>query len=105
MATRFVLILMLLGAALASAKTYNFTLSNAAQAGSTKLDPGQYSIRLDGDKVILKDAAGHEVSAAAKVESADHAFRDTEVSATNANGTNHIEWIGLGGSKSKVIFQ
>jgi len=95
----------LLGVMLVSAKTYQFTLSDTSQAGSTKLSPGQYTLKLDGSKVVLKDAIGHEVPAIAKVESGTQEFRDTEVSTTQSHGSNHIEWIGLAGSKSKIVFQ
>lgn len=99
------LILGVLAASLAFAKTYNFTLSNKTEAGSTELNAGQYKLQVNGSKVQLKDAQGHQVTTKAKVESAKQHFRDTEVSVTNAGGRSKIEWIGLGGSQSRVIFE
>ena len=99
------LLIALLGVMLASAKTYKFTLSDPAQAGSTKLDAGQYTLKLNGSNVMLEDANGQSVPATAKVETADKTYRDTEVSTTTANGNRRIEWIGLGGSKSKIVFE
>ncbi|MBZ5580186.1 MAG: hypothetical protein LAP40_26805 [Acidobacteriia bacterium] len=99
------LVIALLGVMLASAKTYQFTVSDTLKAGSTQLSPGQYTLKLDGPKVILKDASGHDVPATAKVESGTQEFRNTEVSTTQANGSKQIEWIGLAGSKSKIVFQ
>ena len=99
------LLVALLGISLASAKTYNFTLSNQAQAGSTTLKPGQYTLKVDGSKVTLKDATGHDVAAKTKVESANQTFRDTEVSTTQSNGNEQVQWIGLGGSRSRIVFE
>lgn len=99
------LLIGLLGVMLASAKTYDFTLTSPSQAGQTKLDAGHYTLKLDGSKIILKDAGGHDVNAPAKVEQNSQAYRDTEVSLSEANGSNKIEWIGLGGSKNKIVFE
>lgn len=100
-----VLILGVLAASLAFAKTYNFTLSDMTQAGSTELNAGQYKLQVNGSKVMLKDAQGHDVTTKAKVEGAKQHFKDTEVSVTKAGGKSKIEWIGLGGSQSRVIFE
>jgi len=99
------LLVALLAVGLASAKTYNFTLSNSTQAGSTTLKAGDYKLSVDGSKVVLKDADGKSVSANTKLETADKPFHATEVSTTQNNGTSRIEWIGLGGSKSKIVFE
>ncbi len=99
-----ILLIALMGISLASAKTYLFTLSSASQAGSTTLKAGQYSLKVEGSKVVLKDANGKEVAAKAKVETADKPYQATEVSVSQGNGSK-IEWIGLEGSKSKVVFE
>lgn len=104
MRARLVLIA-LLAAGFASAKTYTFTLSDATQAGSTKLNPGAYKLKVDGSKVMLKDSTGHNVAANAKVETAKEPYRNTEVSVTRSNGGSKLEWIGLAGSHSRVIFE
>ena len=103
-----IMMILLLGVSLvslASAKSYTFVLTTASQAGDTHLNAGQYTLKLEGSKVILKDADGHDVTAPAKVEAGSQEFRDTEVSLSQADGRNKIEWIGLAGSKSKVIFE
>ena len=99
------LLVALLGISLASAKTYNFTLSNQAKAGSTTLKAGQYTLKVDGSKVTLKDATGQNVPAKTKVENADQTFRDTEVSTTQKNGNEQVQWIGLGGSRNRIVFE
>jgi hypothetical protein len=95
----------MLAVGLACAKTYNFTLPNTSQAGSTTLKPGDYKLKVDGAKVVLKDADGHDVTANTKIETSDKPYTTTEVSMTQSNGTSKIEWIGLGGSKSKIVFE
>lgn len=60
---------------------------------------------MDGSKVALKDAAGRDVLAKTKVETNDKACQNTEVSTTQSNGNNKIEWIGLAGTKTKVVFE
>jgi hypothetical protein len=104
MLTRIFLVA-LLAAGLACAKTYNFSLSNSAQAGSTTLKPGNYSLKVDGSNVVLKDADGRDVAAHTKIETAEKPFVATEVSTTQSNGADKIEWIGLSGSKSKIVFE
>jgi len=98
-------LIVLLGATLASAKSYEFTLTSTTKAGATTLNAGQYTIKLEGSKIILKDSDGRDVTAPAKIETGTQEFRDTEVSVSQAKGNNRIEWIGLAGSKSKVIFE
>ncbi len=95
----------LLVAGLASAKTYEISLPTASQAGSATLKAGQYKLTVDGSKVVLKDADGKSVPANTRIETADKPFRATEVSTTQSNGTSKIEWIGLAGSKSKIVFE
>jgi hypothetical protein len=104
MLTRLLLIA-LLGVSLASAKTYTFTLSNTSHAGSTTLKPGQYTLKVNGSKVLLKDSAGKDVPTNTKVETANQPYKATEVSMTQSNGGEKIEWIGLAGSKSRVVFE
>ena len=95
----------LLCVSLASAKTYSFTVNDPAQAGHTRLTPGEYHLKLDGSQVVLMDASGHRVDANAAVQAADHKFDQTAVITTKADGTNRINSIELGGSKSKIVFQ
>ncbi len=99
------LIFALLAVSLASAKTYTFTLSETTQAGSTKLKAGQYTLSLEGSKVILKDSSGHNVAATAKVENSDQEYKDTRVSVTNAGQGAQLKSIDVGGSKFRIVFE
>jgi len=95
----------LLAVALASAKTYTFTISDPAQAGNVQLKPGEYHLRLDGTQVALMDEGGHQVDAAATVEESDRKFGQTSVSISDVDGIHRIESVQLGGSTHKVVFQ
>ena len=88
-----------------SAKTYNFTVTIAAQAGNTQLKPGDYSLKVDGTQVVLKDNAGHRIDIGATLEAADQKFNETAVVISNADGTNRIQWIQLGGSNTRLMFE
>lgn len=98
-------IIALLGVSLCSAKSFPFNLADISQAGSVKLKPGEYAVKVDGDKVTLVDHSGHAIETNAKLETADHKFAYTEVAISSAGGTNRIESITLAGSKNKVVFQ
>lgn len=98
-------ILALLGVSLASAKTYSFVVSEPTNAGQAQLKPGEYSLKLDGSQVVLKDMTGRQIDVTAKVEPADRKFDETAVQSSKTNGTNRIQWVELGGSKNKVVFE
>ena len=98
-------ILALLGVSLASAKTYTFAVTDSAQAGKVQLKAGEYSLKLEGSQVVLLDRNGRRIDAIAKVETADRKFDVTSVTISKIDGANRIQWIGLGGSKNKVVFE
>ncbi len=98
-------IVALLGVSLASAKNYTITLSGACQAGTAQLQPGQYKVRLEGTKVVLIDKTGRAIEANAKVETAERKYDQTAIAISRADGANRLQWIALGGSKSKVVFE
>jgi hypothetical protein len=98
-------LLALLGVSLASAKTYTFSVSEPAQAGKAQLKPGEYSLKVNGPQVVLMDKMGRPIDTTVKVETADRKFDQTVISYSKADGMNRIQWIQLGGSKNKVIFE
>jgi hypothetical protein len=95
----------LLGVSLAGAKSYTITLSEVCHAGSTPLRPGQYTLKLDGSKVVLIDSKGNSVEPTARIETAARKFGQTAIVISKADGVNRLLSITLGGSKSKVIFE
>jgi len=79
------LLAVLLSVSLAAAKSYNVTLSSSAKVGDMELKPGEYKLKLEADKVVLIDRDGRAIEP--------------------KDGTNKLQWIALGGSKSRVAFE
>lgn len=98
-------VIALLGISLASAKSYTITLSDACQAGGAQLKPGQYTLKLDGPKVVLVDSRGNSIETTAKIETADRKFDRTTMVISRAGGAARLQSIALAGSKSKVVFE
>ena len=95
-----------LGASLLSAKSYQITLGEKSQIGSTMLQPGDYSVVLEASKVRFTDVnSGKSVEAAATVEDAAKKFGATAINAHDANGVNQIDEIDLGGTTKKIEFK
>ncbi len=99
------LVAILLSVSLAAAKSYNFTLSNSAKVGDLELKPGEYKLKLEADKVLLIDRQGRTIEPKAKVETAERKFDQTAVAITRDGETHKLQWIALGGSKSRVVFE
>jgi hypothetical protein len=95
-----------IGLSLASAKSYDITLSSASKAGNADLQPGDYKVAVSGTKVTFVSVkTGKSVETDATVQTADKKFAVTLVDAESASGTNRIHEIDLGGSTTKVLFQ
>jgi hypothetical protein len=97
--------LALLCISLVSAKNYTFTVYDVSQAGQTELKPGEYTLKVDGSKVVLIDNAGRRIDAPARIETADSKFEFTSVSTTKVDGANRIQSIQLGGTNNRVVFE
>ena len=93
----------LLGASIASAKTYSITLSSPADIGNTRLKSGEYKLELRGDSVLVKD--GKMVSEfPVHVENETRKFENTSITTSSQGGSNRIEEIRLGGTTVKLVF-
>jgi hypothetical protein len=99
----FLLAFTLLGASIASAKTYTITLSSPAAIGNSQLKSGEYKLELKGDSVLVKD--GKMVNEfPVHVENETRKFDNTSIITTSAGGSNRIEEINLGGTTIKLVF-
>jgi hypothetical protein len=85
------------------AKSFTFTLANKTQVGTAQLKPGEYTVSVKGSEAVLTDYYGHETKTPVKVEAADSTYPETSVVCTTSNGVDRIEYIGLKGSKEKVV--
>ena len=93
----------LLGASIASAKTYSITLSSPAAIGNSQLKSGEYKLELKGDHVLVKGAKVAD-EFPVQVENEARKFENTSVTTSSASGSNRIQEIRLGGTTVKLVF-
>jgi hypothetical protein len=90
---------------IASAKTYELTLAGPTKAGKVELKPGMYRLKIDGSNAVFTLVDNDKTfTVPVKVETTDTKFEQTRVDATKDNGTDVIQDIELGGTKTKVEF-
>jgi hypothetical protein len=87
-----------------SAKNYGFSVSDPAKAGTASLKPGDYTVKVDGDQVVVTDKGGNRIETAAKLETADRKFEHTSITTIDGDGAKRIVSIEFGGSKYKIVF-
>jgi hypothetical protein len=88
-----------------SAKTYEIILSAPSKAGSITLKPGQYRLKVEGTTATFTDAnSSKSFTTTVKVDTVDKKFEDTRVQSTKDGGTDTIQEIDLGGTKTKLGF-
>jgi hypothetical protein len=89
---------------IASAKTYDITLTAPAKAGATDLKAGEYKLKIEGSQAVFTDAqdAKSVTSVPVKVENSDKKFDFTSVESTDQNGVTNIHAIDLGNSKTRL---
>ncbi len=90
---------------IASAKTYELTLSSVTKAGNVQLKAGQYRLKVDGNNATFIGVDdGKSITAPVKVVTTDKKFDTTTVDASKEGDTSVIKDIELGGSKTKLEF-
>ena len=90
---------------LASAKSYDITLTQAAKGGSVQLAAGQYRLKVEGSNAVFTNVDNNKsVTVPVKVESAEKKFDQTAIDTKDANGSPTVEAIELGGSTTKLEF-
>jgi len=90
---------------LLGAKSYDITLSSPAKAGPLQLAAGQYSVTLQGtNAVFTNEDSGKNFTAPVKVENKSKKFPYTAVEMSTANGSQQVNSIELGGSKTVLEF-
>jgi hypothetical protein len=103
MTKRILMLCAVLGlAAIASAKSYSITLFEPSLIGPTELKPGQYTLELKDQKVILHSGK-QTYEAAVKVENADSKYAATSVRYSNGDGKYHVQEIHLGGTTMRLV--
>jgi hypothetical protein len=69
----------------------------------TKLNPGEYKVQVDGDKVKIYSTK-QSVETTAKVETVEEKYRTNSLKYDNGDGSHRIIEIRLGGTNTKIVF-
>jgi hypothetical protein len=105
MKTKFFLALALAGASIASAKSYDISISNPSMFGTTQVESGQYKLSLDGSKVTLINSDTRKsFEADGKVQNAPKKFSETTVQSKQVAGKNVIDKIQIAGTVTEIDF-
>jgi len=67
------------------------------------LKPGEYALSVNGSEAVLTDDGGHRTKFGAKVEASDIVFPYTSAVSTPANGVDKLEYVGIKGTKDKIV--
>ena len=102
--SRFMLAFGTFALTVASAATFHFTVSDPQWVAGKELKPGEYSIKVDGDKATIKSGK-NVIEVPAKVENGTSKFNSTSLFTQSVNGKNVIEQIRVGGSTTKIVFE
>ena len=85
-----------------AASTYHVKIADPTWVGTTELKPGEYEVKVDGDKVTFKQGK-NIVAVSAKVETNASKFSDTQMDIKTENGQAKLRELDLGGTKSKIM--
>ncbi len=99
---KLLLVFTVLGLSLAYAKSYHLTLYEKSILGSTELKPGEYTIELKDQQVVVKNGK-LRAEAAVKVENEGSKFPTTTVRYSNGDGKYRITEIRVGGTNMKLV--
>jgi hypothetical protein len=99
---KLIVTFVMLGVSLAYAKSYHLTLYEKSLLGSTELKPGEYTIELKEQQVVMRNGKT-EAQAGVKVENGGSKFPTTTVRYTNGDGQYKIQEIRLGGTNMKLV--
>jgi hypothetical protein len=85
-----------------AASTYHVRIADPTWVGTTELKPGEYDVKVEGDKVTFKQGK-NIVAVSAKVETNASKFSDTQMDIKTENGQAKLKELDLGGTKSKIM--
>ena len=88
---------------MSAAEKHNVTLFQPSMINGTELAPGDYTVAVDNDKVVISKGK-QKVEANVKVESMDAKFGSTSVRYNNVDGKYKVQEIRLGGTNRKLVF-
>ena len=85
-----------------AASSYQVRISDTTWVGQNQLKPGNYQVKVEGDKVTFKQGKT-VVEVPAKVETNTSKYAETQLDVRTENGQPQLKELDLGGSKSKVL--
>jgi hypothetical protein len=89
-----------------ASKWSEVTFSGPAMAGTVQLAAGHYKVELRGTSVVFTPFGSNESqTTTVKVETESKKFDQTRVDAATEGNVTHVQSIGLGGTKIRVVFQ
>ncbi len=86
-----------------AAETYNIQLLQATTLNGTRLEAGNYQIRVDGDKAIFKHGKV-QAETPVKVEKAPKKYESTIFKYDNGGGSMHLSEIRMAGTNTRLVF-
>jgi len=93
-------------AMLSAKKSYDISLSTPAMVGNVQLPAGDYRVKVEGDNAVFNMIdEDKSFTAPVTMENVTQKYDQTAVVSTSKDGTNRIESIELGGSKTKLEFK
>lgn len=96
------LVCVVAGAALASAKSFTVTLYEPSSIGGTMLKAGEYKCELKDQKLVIKH--GRETTeAGVKVENGETKFAATSVRYDTGDGKSKVQEIRVGGTNMRLV--
>ena len=85
-----------------AASSYHVKIADPTWVGTTELKPGEYEVKVDGDKVTFK-LGKNVIAVTAKVETSAAKYSDTQMDIRSENGQAKLRELDLGGTKSKIV--
>jgi hypothetical protein len=85
-----------------AASSYHVRIADPTWVGQTQLKPGEYEVKVDGDKVTFKQGK-NVIAVSAKVETNTRKFSDTQMDVKTENGQAKLKELDLGGTTSKIM--
>jgi len=97
----------LLAFSLAASQAYKFEVTQKLQVGETQLQPGNYSVLVDGAKVVLKDKKGNPIEVKATVEQEPSKADSTTmgIGINKDTGAKKLKSVTFGGTTIRVVFE
>lgn len=90
-------------AAAGAAETYNVKLLQTTTLHGTKLEAGEYRIRIEGDKALFEHGKV-KVESPVTVEREPKKFESTIFKYDNSGGAMHLSEIRMAGTHTKLVF-